>query len=287
MQDCAFPLVHGVHAFTEEQGAFTGIDAAFLVGAMPRRQGMERKDLLSANVKIFASQGKALASWANENVKVIVVGNPANTNALICAKHAAPRIPARNITAMTRLDENRARAMLASTHKRPVDEVGQVIIWGNHSSTQVVDFTHAQHNGTPLPVLPEYPAMRKAVRERGAAIIERRKLSSAMSAAKAASDHMRLFYNGSNGQVFCMAVYTGNTQSQTESGDNLKLALNYGAAEDLIFSLPVTVCNKTKQWQVVPNLTLDAEIKSEIEITKKELIEERDEALSATTGSNL
>jgi malate dehydrogenase len=287
VQDCAFPLVQGIHAYTEEQAAFTDIEAAFLVGAMPRRQGMERKDLLSANVKIFASQGKALAKWARPTCKVIVVGNPANTNALICAKHAAPRIPAENITAMTRLDENRARAMLASKHSRPVEELSQVIIWGNHSSTQVVDFAHAKHKGQPLPVLPEYSVMRKAVRERGAAIIERRKLSSAMSAAKAASDHMRLFYNGSNGQVFCMAVYTGTAESKGDAADNLKWALKYGAVEDLIFSLPVVVCNETKKWRVVPDLTLDAEIQGEIELTKKELVEERDEALSATTGSNL
>lgn len=287
IQDCAFPLVAGSFAYTDEKAAFTDIEAAFLVGAMPRRQGMERKDLLSANVKIFASQGKALAQWARPTCKVIVVGNPANTNALICAKYAAPRIPAENITAMTRLDENRARAMLAQRHQVPVDELQQVIIWGNHSSTQVVDFIHAKHNGLPLPVLDDYPAMRKAVRERGAAIIERRKLSSAMSAAKAAADHMRLFINGSNGQVFCMAVYTGNAQSTGASADNLALAKKYGAVEDLIFSLPVIVCNQTKQWKVVAGLELNADIVSEIELTKKELVEERDEALSATSGSNL
>ena len=287
IQDCAFPLVAGSFAYTEEQPAFTDIEAAFLVGAMPRRQGMERKDLLKANVKIFASQGKALAQWALPTCKVIVVGNPANTNALICTKYATPRIPAENITAMTRLDENRARALLAQRHHKSVDELQQVIIWGNHSGTQVVDFTHATHNGQPLPVLDDYPAMRKAVRERGAAIIERRKLSSAMSAAKAAADHMRLFHNGSNGQVFCMAVYTGNAQSSAASAQNLLLAKQYGATEDLIFSLPVVVCNQTKQWKVVPNLKLDAEIVQEIELTKKELVEEREEALSATSGSNL
>lgn len=137
--DCAYPLVESVVATTNEQEAFTGLDAAFLVGAMPRREGMERKDLLAANVKIFASQGKALAAYSSPNVKVLVVGNPANTNALIAAKFAAPKIPAKNFTAMTRLDENRARGQIAAREKVSVGAIRGVYIWGNHSSTQFPD----------------------------------------------------------------------------------------------------------------------------------------------------
>lgn len=143
IQDCAFPLLHEVVVSVDEAAAFKDIDAAFLVGAMPRREGMERKDLLAANVKIFKSQGKALAAHSSPNVKVLVVGNPANTNALICAKFAAPKIPAENFTAMTRLDQSRAKAQLAMRHKVAVRDIKNVIIWGKH---EFVVTTHPPHH---------------------------------------------------------------------------------------------------------------------------------------------
>lgn len=149
--DCAYPLVASVVATVVEEEAFKSIDAAFLVGSMPRREGMERKDLLAANVKIFASQGKALAAHSHPDVKVLVVGNPANTNALICSKFAAPKIPVTAFTAMTRLDENRARAQTAIKHGVPVASLSGVYIWGNHSSTQFPDVSNATSAGTKLP----------------------------------------------------------------------------------------------------------------------------------------
>lgn len=287
VEDCAFPLVVGVHAFTEEEPAFKDIEAAFLVGAMPRKKDMERKDLLAANCKIFASQGHALKQWAKPNCRVLVVGNPANTNALICAKFAAPRIPLENITAMTRLDENRAKALLANTHKVRVSTIENVIIWGNHSSTQFPDLSNATSNGTKLPFNGHDASLIEQIQKRGAKIIELRSLSSAMSAAKAAADHMESFYHGSNGKIVCMGVYTGNTETSGLSAENRKLALEYGAQDNLIFSLPVTIDNATKQWKVVPGLKLDDEAKRRIKLTANELIEERQEAFAATGSSNL
>ncbi|GIX70533.1 malate dehydrogenase, cytoplasmic [Caerostris extrusa] len=142
LNDCAFPLLREIVATADEKVAFTDIDSAFLVGAMPRREGMERKDLLAANVKIFKSQGKALDQYAKKDVKVLVVGNPANTNALICSKYA-PSIPKENFTAMTRLDQNRASSQIANLLKVNVCNVANIIIWGNHSSTQYPDVSHA------------------------------------------------------------------------------------------------------------------------------------------------
>lgn len=240
VEDCAFPLVVSSHAFTSEEPAFKDIEAAFLVGAMPRKKDMERKDLLAANVKIFASQGNALKQWAKPNCKVLVVGNPANTNALICAKFAAPKIPLENITAMTRLDENRTKALLANKHNVRVSTVENVIIWGNHSSTQFPDVSNATSNGTKLSFDGHDAGLIEQVQKRGAKIIELRSLSSAMSAAKAAADHMTSLYHGSNGKLVCMGVYTGNSESTGLAAENRKLALEYGAQDNLIFSLPAS-----------------------------------------------
>lgn len=286
IQDCSYPLVKEVVLCTEEQPAFTGIHSAFLVGAVPRRPGMERRDLLGLNVKVFASQGRALKTWASPNVKVLVVGNPANTNALICSKFAAPVIKPEQITAMTRLDQNRATAQIAAFNKVPVEQVSGVVIWGNHSSTQVVDFTRVsrQQERLALPQAAELESMKTLVRQRGATIIDKRKLSSAMSAAKAAADHMRDFYTGSNGQQTCMGVYTGSADS-TEA-DHVA-ARAYGASPDLIFSLPVVICNKTQKWRVVAGLELNDTIKQEIAASNKELVEERDDALKATDPAHL
>jgi len=287
VEDCAFPLVVSSHAFTSEEPAFKDIEAAFLVGAMPRKKDMERKDLLAANVKIFASQGNALKQWAKPNCKVLVVGNPANTNALICAKFAAPKIPLENITAMTRLDENRTKALLANKHNVRVSTVENVIIWGNHSSTQFPDVSNATSNGTKLSFDGHDAGLIEQVQKRGAKIIELRSLSSAMSAAKAAADHMTSLYHGSNGKLVCMGVYTGNSESTGLAAENRKLALEYGAQDNLIFSLPVTVDNATKQWKVIPGFKLDEEAKRRIQITATELAEERQEASAATGAGNL
>jgi len=282
IQDCSYPLVKEVKICTEEQPAFTGVNCCFLVGAVPRGPGMERKDLLSRNCKVFASQGRALKAFADPEVRVLVVGNPANTNALICSKFAAPRIKPEQITAMTRLDQNRATAQIAAFNKVPVEQVNGVVIWGNHSSTQVVDLTRVNCQQTRLPIPPadELEKIKLLVSQRGASIIEKRKLSSAMSAAKAAADHMRDFYCGSNGRQTCMGVYTGSADSTEENHVNARA---YGASADLIFSLPVVICNKTRQWRVVSKLELDDITKKEIATSNKELVDERDDALKQAT----
>ncbi|CAI4225062.1 unnamed protein product [Auanema sp. JU1783] len=281
LQDCAFPTLHGVEAVTDEKSAFTGIDYAFLVGAMPRKEGMERKDLLAANVRIFKSQGNALAEYAKPTTKVIVVGNPANTNAYICAKYAAGKIPARNFSAMTRLDHNRAKGQIALKTGVPVGDVKNVIIWGNHSSTQFPDVKHAKvlKGGSEVDA---YSAVADAdylkgafistVQKRGAAIIERRKLSSAMSAAKAACDHIHDWHFGTKaGEWVSMAVPSDGS---------------YGIPEGLVFSFPVTI-DANKEWKIVQGLELDDFAKEKIAVTTKELEEEREEALHACNAANM
>merc|ERR1712142_1018427 len=211
IQDCAFPLVRDVVATDDPNVGFKDIDAAFLVGAMPRKEGMERKDLLAANVKIFKVQGEAMDKHAKKSVKVLVVGNPANTNALICS-HYAPSIPKENFSAMTRLDQNRAAAQLANKAGVGVADVKNVIIWGNHSSTQFPDAAHATISGKPAPeVIGDAEWLKTVflptVQKRGAAVIAARKLSSAMSAAKAASDHMKDWFQGTDSYV-SMGVFS-------------------------------------------------------------------------------
>ncbi|KAL3083306.1 hypothetical protein niasHS_011108 [Heterodera schachtii] len=282
--DCALPNLVGVEAVTTEEAAFKDIDYAFLVGAMPRKEGMERKDLLAANVRIFKSQGEALAKFSKPTVKVLVVGNPANTNALICAKYAASKIPAKNFSAMTRLDHNRAMAQVAQkcADGTTVGMVKNVIIWGNHSSTQFPDIRHAKIVKGGSETL-AYDAVKdtawiqdqfiKTVQKRGAVIIEKRKLSSAMSASKAACDHMRDWFFGtpSDGRWVSMAVPSDGS---------------YGIPEGLVFSFPVTI-DAQKEWKIVQGLDLDDFAKQKIDITKKcpfsaqELLAERDEALAA------
>ncbi|KAK0046831.1 malate dehydrogenase, partial [Biomphalaria pfeifferi] len=207
LQDCAIPLVKKITATDDPNVAFKDVNAAFMVGAMPRKDGMERKDLLKANVKIFKAQGQAMDKVAKKTVKVVVVGNPANTNACILSRYA-PSIPKENFTCLTRLDQNRAQAQIAARLGVTTDKVTNVIIWGNHSSTQFPDVAHAkvELNGQVVPV-PE--AVKddnylkndfiKTVQQRGAAVIKARKLSSAMSAAKAACDHMHDWFVGTKG----------------------------------------------------------------------------------------
>lgn len=267
--DCAYPLVHGVVATVSEEEAFKDLDAAFLVGAMPRREGMERKDLLAANVKIFASQGKALAAYSKPSVKVLVVGNPANTNALICSKFAAPKIPASSFTAMTRLDENRARAQVALANNVPVSGIKDVFIWGNHSSTQFPDVSNATNNGAKLPFKGHDETLISLVQKRGAAVIAARKLSSAMSAAKAAADHMRDWFLGTGSSAVSMGVVSDGTK--------------YGVPADIIFSFPCKV-DANKNWTIVDGLAHDDFAKERLRLTGEELVAERGEALAATGG---
>jgi len=272
LMDCALPLVRAVVPTADPDVAFKDVSAAILVGSMPRKQGMERKDLLAANVKIFQVQGEAIDKYAKKDVKVLVVGNPANTNALVCATYA-PSIPKQNFTAMTRLDQNRAQAQIAEKLNIPVGTVSNVIIWGNHSSTQYPDASYALANkkGTDLKVKAEVrddqwfkTTFLETVQKRGAAVIAARKMSSAMSAAKAAADHMRDWFMGTTpGKYVSMGVISDGS---------------YGAPKDVIFSFPVKIENG--KWSIVQGLSVDDFSKKMIDNTGKELEEERSEAFA-------
>lgn len=272
MMDCALPLVAGIVPTSDPAEAFKDVDAAFLVGAMPRKEGMERKDLLAANVKIFKAQGEALDKNAKKTVKVLVVGNPANTNALICSKYA-PSIPKENFTAMTRLDQNRAQAQLAARFSVGIDAVRNVIIWGNHSSTQYPDarFAVVKKDGAEVKVGESQNEAAwlqdqfiTTVQKRGAAVIAARKMSSAMSAAKAACDHMRDWFQGTTGDNFVsMGVISDGS---------------YNTPKDVIYSFPVTI--KDRQWTIVQGLDVDEFSRQKLQQTGAELEEERQEALA-------
>ncbi|XP_037958540.1 malate dehydrogenase, cytoplasmic [Teleopsis dalmanni] len=272
LADCALPLLNKVIATADPEVAFKNVSAAFLVGAMPRKEGMERKDLLSANVKIFKAQGQALDKFALKDVKVLVVGNPANTNALVCS-HYAPSIPRENFTAMTRLDQNRATAQLAHKLDVSIGDVSNVIIWGNHSSTQFPDPNHAVVNidnkSKKLSEILSDDSYLKSifvetVQKRGAAVISARKMSSAMSAAKAACDHMHDWWHGTaNGRFVSMGVISDGS---------------YGAPKDVVFSFPVEIVGK--QWKIVQNLAINDFTKSKLEATGNELLEEKTEAMA-------
>jgi len=272
LADCALPLLRQVIPTADPAVAFKDVSAAFLVGAMPRKEGMERKDLLSANVKIFKVQGEALDKNAKKDVKVLVVGNPANTNALICS-HYAPSIPRENFTAMTRLDQNRARSHIAVKVNVPIENVKNVIIWGNHSATQFPDVKHAT---VKIGVVEKsvYDAVNNqsylenefvsTVQKRGAAVIAARKMSSAMSAAKAACDHMKDWWHG---------TAPGNFVSMGVVSDG-----SYGVPKDIVFSFPVEI--KDKQWTIVQGLDVDAFARCKLDVTSQELLEEKEEAMA-------
>lgn len=272
LADCALPLLAGVVPTADPAVGFKDVAAAFLVGAMPRREGMERKDLLSANVKIFKVQGEALNNYAKKDVKVLVVGNPANTNALVCS-HYAPSIPKENFTAMTRLDQNRAQAQIAARLGVGISKVKNVIIWGNHSSTQfpdpknaTVELGGAQKSVVEAVANTDYlnGEFVSTVQKRGAAVINARKMSSAMSAAKAASDHMRDWFAGTKDDVFVsMGVVSDGS---------------YGTPKDIVFSFPVTIQNG--QWKIVQGLTVDDFARGKLDATAKELLEEKEEAMA-------
>lgn len=270
LADCALPLLAGVLPTANPEEAFKDVAAAFLVGAMPRKEGMERKDLLAANVRIFKEQGQAMDKVARKDVKVLVVGNPANTNALICSKYA-PSIPKENFTAMTRLDQNRAQSQLAAKLGVPVQDVKKVIIWGNHSSTQFPDASNAtaKIGGVEKPVTEaindnEYirSTFVTTVQKRGAAVIAARKMSSALSAAKAASDHMKDWFLGTGDRWVSMGVVSDGS---------------YGTPRDVVFSFPVTCANGS--WKIVQGLTINDFGRQMLDATGKELAEEKAEAL--------
>jgi len=263
LQDAAFPLVHGIETSDDPNQAFAGANAAFLVGSRPRSKDMDRADLIKVNGPIFTGQGKALNDNAASDVRVLVVGNPCNTNALI-ACHSAPDIPDNQFAAMTRLDENRGKAQLARKLDVTVDQLSRLGIWGNHSNTMFPDFYNAQVGGKPIMDSIDLDWLQndfmQTVSTRGKAIIMARGASSAASAASAAVDHMRSWWQG------------------TPAGDWTSMAVpsdgSYGVPEGLIFSFPVTVENK--QWTIVPNLEHGDYAKSKLDATIAELVSERE-----------
>ncbi|MGN6198290.1 malate dehydrogenase [Humibacter sp.] len=277
--DGAFPLLASVDVTDDAAAAFDGTNVALLVGARPRSAGMERADLLEANAAIFGPQGRAINEHAASDVRVLVVGNPANTNALIASAHA-PDVPPERFTAMTRLDHNRAVAQLALKAEASVTDVDGVIVWGNHSATQYPDVSHATIGGRPaLEVVDEAwceEVFVPKVARRGAEIIEVRGASSAASAANAAIDHVYDWVNGTGDRWTSAGV--------TTSGPNAEAAASYGIPEGLVCSLPVR--SQGGEWQVVTGLENSAVARAHIEASVAELIDEREavRALSLLPG---
>lgn len=263
LEDCASPLLAGVVITDDPMVAFAEVDYAFLLGARPRGPGMERQDLLQVNGQIFGPQGRALDAVAKRSVKVLVVGNPANTNALI-AQRNAPGLSSRNFSAMTRLDQNRGKSLLAKQAGCDTTEVKQVSVWGNHSSTQYPDIYHALVRGQPALTRVEESWFHKTfiptVRQRGAAIISARGKSSAASAAHAALDHMRDWINGTpEDDWVSMGVLSDGS---------------YDIAEGLIYSFPVRIQNG--DWRIVQDLPINEFCRAQLTISEQELVQERE-----------
>ena len=263
LDDCAFPLLQGMTAHSDPREAFKDVDVALLVGSRPRGPGMERKDLLKVNAEIFKVQGKALNDVASRNVKVLVVGNPANTNAYIAMK-SAPDLPAKNFTAMLRLDHNRALSQLAAKSGKQVADIENLIVWGNHSPTMYPDIRFATANGDKLAQVINDDAWNRdtfipTVGKRGAAIIEARGLSSAASAANAAIDHVRDWVLGSNGKWVTMGIPSDGS---------------YGIPEGIVYGFPVTT--QSGEYTLVQGLEIDAFSRERMDNTLNELLEERD-----------
>ncbi|UOX91646.1 malate dehydrogenase [Amycolatopsis sp. FBCC-B4732] len=261
LDDGAFPLLSGIDIFDDPKQAFEGTNIALLVGARPRSKGMERGDLLEANGGIFKPQGEAINAGAADDIKVLVVGNPANTNALIAQSHA-PDVPADRFTAMTRLDHNRALAQLSKKLGVPVTELKKLAIWGNHSATQYPSVQHAEVGGKSVEVDQAWleSDFIPTVAKRGAAIIEARGLSSAASAASAAIDHVYTWVNGTP---------AGDWTSAGVVSDG-----SYGVAEGIISSFPVTA--KNGKYEIVQGLEIDDFSRARIDASVAELVEERD-----------
>ena len=262
LDDCAFPLLHGIVATDNPDVAFAGVEFALLVGSRPRGPGMERKELLEANAQIFSLQGKSLNDHAAGNVRILVVGNPANTNCLI-AQRNAPDIDFRQFTAMTRLDHNRALTQLGRKTGNHVTAIKNLIIWGNHSATQYPDVSHASVAGQRAMDLVDQEWIEQdfipVVQQRGAEVINARGLSSAASAANAAVDHMRDWVSGTDGKIVSMGICSDGS---------------YGIEKGLIYSFPC-VC-ENGDWSIVDNLEISAFSQLKMSETEAELIEERD-----------
>jgi malate dehydrogenase len=263
LEDCAFPLLAGMSAHGDPASAFRDVAYALLVGARPRGPGMERKDLLAANAQIFTAQGKALNEQAARDVRTLVVGNPANTNAYI-AMRSAPDLPRRNFTAMLRLDHNRALSQLALRTGQPVSAIEKLCVWGNHSPTMYADYRFATIGGQSVRQMIGDEAWNRdvflpTVGKRGAAVIEARGLSSAASAANAAIGHVRDWALGTGGKWTTMGVPSDGS---------------YGIPQDIMYGVPV-VC-ESGDYRVVQGLEIDAFSRERMDLTLKELLEERD-----------
>jgi len=263
LDDCAFPLLQSMTAHSDPREAFKDADVALLVGSRPRGPGMERAELLAVNGQIFTAQGKALNDVASRNVKVLVVGNPANTNAYIAMK-SAPDLPAKNFTAMLRLDHNRALSQLGTKMGKPVADIQKMAVWGNHSPTMYADYRFATIGGESVAKLINDDAWNRdvflpTVGKRGAAIIEARGLSSAASAANAAIDHVRDWVLGTNGKWVTMGIPSDGT---------------YGIPEGVMYGVPVTC--EGGEYKRVTGLEIDAFSRERMDLTLKELLEERD-----------
>lgn len=269
IEDGNFPLVYGVVATSDVEKAFAGADCAVLLGAFPRKQGMERKDLMEKNIGIFRTMGEAVERNASKDIKVLVVGNPANTNALVMS-HYAPKVPKRNFTAMTRLDHHRALGQVALKAGVGVKDVTNVIIWGNHSSTQYPDVNHGTIAGKPIrSVITDKNYLDNefigCIQKRGAAIIEARKASSALSAARAAVRHMRSWFCGTEtGEFVSMGVVSDGN--------------GYGVKDGLMYSFPCTCVDG--EWKIVEGLPIDDFSKNKMKVTQDELAEEKELAFS-------
>jgi len=263
LDDCAFPLLHGMVAASDPMVAFKDVDVALLVGARPRGPGMERKDLLEANGKIFAPQGSALDRVAKRDVKVLVVGNPANTNCLIAMKNA-PSLKPTQFTGMMRLDHNRATSQVAQKIKKEVVAIKKITVWGNHSATQYPDVFQAEADGKKIwPMINDQAWLESSfiptVQKRGAAIIEARGSSSAASAANAAIDHVRDWVLGTGGKWVTMGVPSDGS---------------YGIPDEILYGMPCTCAGG--KYEVVKGLAIDEFSRGKMDNTLKELLEERD-----------
>ena len=262
LDDCAFPLLAGMAGPGDPKVAFRDADVAMLVGARPRGPGMERKDLLLENAKIFVEQGKALDAVASRQVKVLVVGNPANTNAYIAMK-SAPSLPKKNFTAMLRLDHNRAVSQVAAKAGKPVSAIEKMLVWGNHSPTMYADYRFATVGGQSVKGIIDDENWNRnvflpTVGKRGAAIIEARGLSSAASAANAAIDHVRDWVLGTNGRWVTMGIPSDGS---------------YGIPQDVMYGFPVTCANG--EYAMIRDLPIDEFSRERMNLTLKELEEER------------
>lgn len=269
IEDGNYPLVYGVVATSDVGKAFAGADCAVCLGAFPRKQGMERKDLMEKNIGIFQAMGEAVEKNASSNIRVLVVGNPANTNALVMS-HFAPKVPKKNFTAMTRLDHHRALGQIALKAGVGVKDVSNVIIWGNHSSTQFPDVNHGTIGGKPIrQVVNDDKYLNEdfieTIQKRGAAIINARKASSALSAARAAVRHMRSWVCGTGPNEFVSMGVLSDGNS-------------YGVADGLMYSFPCQC--QDGEWSIKNGLPIDAFSKKKMQITEAELKEEKELAFS-------